>query len=1226
MRHIFKVVNIINTGLCFIILISLISETKAENVTITLGAGKYQIVDLPDGHQVIDMDNFGNLLEPGKPMLPAKGFLIAIPPGTEVYSVTATSAQPIEIGENYNIVPAPPLAPTIDQKEYFEESIREWQQNYDLAYAADQDYPEVGWKYTGAGALRKYSFVKIVYYPFSYHPKSGRLLFRPSLTVSIDCQTTSAESRRVERLISDTAGDEIASEFLINFDQAKVWYRTTTGENSSRSLYDYVIITTDGLVNALSDFANWKETIGYNVRLETISWISSNYAGSDLPEKIRNFLIDKYPGIEWGIEYVLIVGDINNIPMRYCFPDSANHEFPSVNYNPPSDYYYADLTGNWDFDGDGFYGEYGQDEVDFVPEIYVGRIPYSDSVSVASICAKIINCESEGYSAWKNNALLIGANLNFDNEDGSGQPATDAAYLMDMLDGSVLPPECVSTTMYETQGLAPCPLPSDLPLTHSNVASNWQLNDYGMVTWMGHGNYNNVMRRWWNSDDSDGIPESPEIQSENIFLNADITALDNSHPSIIFSNSCASGAPDLNSLGKNLIKNGGVVVISPARIAYYAIGWVSPDWGGIASIDYFFFDVLLNNSWTVGRSLFYSSVYYYNNFFDSGPFSSWGWKSQQNLLAFQLYGDPAHDRQSVPTAPKVLAVSPLQGEINIPRAANISVTFDLPMESTTINDSTFIVNGSSSGPHLGQFIPDFDEVLFNPNEDFAAGEIVTVVLTTGIKSDHDLALDSSYVWSFITHVTNSTADFDSSFFVSTDAGVYAVYAADLDGDGDIDLATANTDANSVSILLNNGDSTFDYDADYTVGDGPRSIVAADLDNDDDVDIATANFISEDITVLYNNGNGIFSPTRENFYLGFSPWAIVAAEFNGDGFIDLAVTTGAAGKIFVLINDGNGAFPPELMSSYDTEGGAWGVFAADFDGDNDIDLAVTTGDTGTFIILFNDGNGNFPPTVWASYDTEGGSWSVFGADFDGDRDIDLAIVDTVSHSVQFFLNVGNGIFEPVVFGSYDTEGGAWSVFGSDFDGDDDVDLAFAISDPLGTENVSILINNSDSTICDSTIYMEPAMVHSTFGDAWDIVSADFNGDGSLDLAIANTDSDGVTFLMNASLTFEYLPGDVNMAVGTWPPAATGPDVTYLVNFFRGLPTSQSCLLAGFWCSADANGDSSVIGADVTKLVNAFRGLSAIEYCDDYEPAWLTPADLPAEAPTGWPNCEIIPQGE
>jgi len=105
MRHIFKVVNIINTGLCFIILISLISETKAENVTITLGAGKYQIVDLPDGHQVIDMDNFGNLLEPGKPMLPAKGFLIAIPPGTEVYSVTATSAQPIEIGENYNIVP-----------------------------------------------------------------------------------------------------------------------------------------------------------------------------------------------------------------------------------------------------------------------------------------------------------------------------------------------------------------------------------------------------------------------------------------------------------------------------------------------------------------------------------------------------------------------------------------------------------------------------------------------------------------------------------------------------------------------------------------------------------------------------------------------------------------------------------------------------------------------------------------------------------------------------------------------------------------------------------------------------------------------------------------------------------------------------------------------------------------------------------------------------------------
>jgi len=100
-------------------------------------------------------------------------------------------------------------------------------------------------------------------------------------------------------------------------------------------------------------------------------------------------------------------------------------------------------------------------------------------------------------------------------------------------------------------------------------------------------------------------------------------------------------------------------------------------------------------------------------------------------------------------------------------------------------------------------------------------------------------------------------------------------------------------------------------------------------------------------------------------------------------------------------------------------------------------------------------------------------------------------------------------------------------------------------------------------------------------------------------------------------YYYLPGDVNMSGWAWPPAATGPDVTYLVNFFRGLPTSHSCLLSGFWCSADANGDCDVIGSDVTKLVNVFRGLTTISYCADYPPAW---PPIPEEAPSGWPNCE------
>jgi len=109
------------------------------------------------------------------------------------------------------------------------------------------------------------------------------------------------------------------------------------------------------------------------------------------------------------------------------------------------------------------------------------------------------------------------------------------------------------------------------------------------------------------------------------------------------------------------------------------------------------------------------------------------------------------------------------------------------------------------------------------------------------------------------------------------------------------------------------------------------------------------------------------------------------------------------------------------------------------------------------------------------------------------------------------------------------------------------------------------------------------------------------------------------------TYNYLPGDVNMSAGTWPAAATGPDVTYLVNYFRSLPTSVACPLDGFWGSADANGDCNVIGSDVTKLVNVFRGIGSIDHCPDYPPAWPTPLDLPEEAPDGWPNCEVVTGG-
>ena len=537
-------------------------------------------------------------------------------------------------------MPAPPHLPNDDRKAMVDECLREWQQNYDNTYSSDKVYPEVVGSYLGTGGLRKYTFARVAFFPFSYHPQSGLLIFNPSLTVSIDYNLPPSDSPQIERLLSDTKADKRASELFINYPEAKKWYLSEGTPKSPQETFEYVIITTDALTTAVSPLVDWKESIGFDVNVVTTSWIQSSYSGLDLEEKIRNFLIDKY--IDWGIEYVLLAGDIDVIPMRHCYPDPHNHGTDD-GYCPPTDYYYADLTGNWDSDGDGYYGEYGEDNVDFVPEVIVGRIPYSDATNITSICDKLVSFEGDN-SSWKDNALLLGAVSNYYNEDHSGWPMTDGAHLMEDMISGVLTGWSY-TTMYEKAGLNPSSFTCDLPLSQSNVIGNWSFNDYGIVNWWAHGGSDAAWRKWWASDDGDGVPEtdSPnEMNWEAFIHNSDVSSLDDDHPSIVFSCSCNNGWPESDNLARRLLQHGSAGIVASTRISWYTIGWDMYG-GGNASIDYYFFHYMINNNNKVGDALFNSMIYYLNNYF------WWGWKSQQNMFDFCLYGDPALVRKYVST-------------------------------------------------------------------------------------------------------------------------------------------------------------------------------------------------------------------------------------------------------------------------------------------------------------------------------------------------------------------------------------------------------------------------------------------------------------------------------------------------------------------------------------------------------------------------------------------------
>jgi hypothetical protein len=166
----------------------------------------------------------------------------------------------------------------------------------------------------------------------------------------------------------------------------------------------------------------------------------------------------------------------------------------------------------------------------------------------------------------------------------------------------------------------------------------------------------------------------------------------------------------------------------------------------------------------------------------------------------------------------------------------------------------------------------------------------------------------------------------------------SVFAIDLDGDGDNDLAAANFTSANVSVLLNNGDGTFQAAVNYEAGHLPVSVFAADLDEDGDNDLAVANDSSGTVSVFLNNANGTFQ-TPVNYVVGVGPESVFAVDLDGDGDNDFATANAGGysgyGNVSILLNNGDGTF--QTAVDYGAGDGPCSVFAVDLDGDSNNDI-------------------------------------------------------------------------------------------------------------------------------------------------------------------------------------------------------------------------------------------------------------------------------------------------
>ncbi|MDX1532414.1 MAG: VCBS repeat-containing protein, partial [Rhodothermales bacterium] len=305
---------------------------------------------------------------------------------------------------------------------------------------------------------------------------------------------------------------------------------------------------------------------------------------------------------------------------------------------------------------------------------------------------------------------------------------------------------------------------------------------------------------------------------------------------------------------------------------------------------------------------------------------------------------------------------------------------------------------------------------------------------------------------------------DGTFYPTT-YDAWDLAAADLDGDGDTDLAATNSDSfhlngTLVAVFLHAGDGTFSAAVYYEAGPaGPHGIAAADYDGDGDADLAVANLgfsaSGTAVSLLLNDGSGGFAPPV-SYDVAEGPYRLAAGDLDGDGDPDLAVAHEEEHAVSVLLNNGDGTFAaadnyPDLYPPLNVSSNA-DVVLADFDTDGDLDAlysntSLYNNDASEvqLILLRNEGDGTFaaPEAIGYGVLFQNTPFDIEATDLDGDGDPDVVAAHQNDEGFFVLLGDGAGGFAPAesyAAADFDGEdGSADAVATADLDGDGDPDV-------------------------------------------------------------------------------------------------------------------------------------------------------------------------------------------